>query len=363
MRRSSRATTWLAGVGAIVLAALATAFCVRNGASLGSLVEGIGAIDPAMALLGLAFSGLGMANRGMLNRAAHRAVGLDAGVGEMTHTAAVGFAAQKMVKSAGAVGLAVFVRHGHRRGRAAATVVAACVLAAAASFLALGVLLTGAIGVLAATGRLTGWWIAAAIGFSIYALLVGAFAVVVSRSRRATIWIWRRWRRVRRRLSRRPGADDHDASFPTELFDAIARARRHPDAMRLLLFHAVASKTIGASMLIAAVVAVGLPISVSGAVVIYATALAASMVAIVPGGFGAVEGSIAALLLASGATAGAATLAVALFRLFDLWLPVLTGAVAARGQLRATGPHGPEVPPAPASAPSPTLMPAATAPA
>ena len=66
---------------------------------------------------------------------------------------------------------------------------------------------------------------------------------------------------------------------------------------------------------------------------VYATALAASMVTIVPGGVGTVEASTAALLITAGASAGSAAVAVALFRLFDLWLPLVTGAVLARGEI------------------------------
>ena len=77
-----------------------------------------------------------------------------------------------------------------------------------------------------------------------------------------------------------------------------------------------------------------LPITAAGALVIYATALAASLLTIVPGGIGTVEASTTALLIGAGATAGAAALAVALFRLFDLWLPVLTGAAVARRDAR-----------------------------
>jgi len=57
-------------------------------------------------------------------------------------------------------------------------------------------------------------------------------------------------------------------------------------------------------------------------------------VVVVPGGIGTVEASTAALLIGAGATAGAAAVAVALFRLFDLWLPVITGAAVARRDAR-----------------------------
>ena len=345
----------------VALGVAAISFVVGHGATLRWLVDGIGTIDPLIALIGLGCSGIAIVNRGMLNRAAHQAVGLDPGVGAMTQTAAVGFAAQKMVKSAGAVGLAVFVRHGKRRGHAAGEVAAACALTAAASFAALGVLLSTAIVVLAITGRLTGWWVAAAAGFAVYTLLVVVVTAVIARSRPAAEWLWRGGQRVRRRVRRRARPDRPDAPFPTDMFDAIATARRRPDAMRRMFVHAIASKALGAFMLTAAIAAVGLPISAHGALVIYATALAASMVTIIPGGFGTVEGSTAALLLAAGATAGSAGLAVALFRLFDLWLPVLTGAAVARGDIsRArTQPDAPRPTPAltrPAVSLAPTVL-------
>lgn len=317
----------------IVLGGFATAFAIAQWETVRAIAHGLGSIDPAVAGLGVAGSLLAMTNRGMLNRAAHGAVGLSTGVGAMTHTAAVGFAAQKLVRSGGAIGLAVFVRHGRRRGHTPADVVAACVLTAAASFGALGVLLVAAIGVLAATDQLSGWWLAAAGGFAIYALLVVAGVAVVMRSRRATEALWRFGQRAKRRLPwvRRT----EETPLPTELFRAISMARHRPLALARMMAHAVASKALGALMLTAAVSAAGVQVGVADAIVVYATALAASMVSIVPGGVGAVEGSTAALLVASGASAGAAALAVALFRLFDLWLPVLTGAAVARGELGA----------------------------
>ena len=50
--------------------------------------------------------------------------------------------------------------------------------------------------------------------------------------------------------------------------------------------------------------AVGLPITAAGALVIYATALAASLLTIIPGGIGTVEASTTALLIGAGATRG-----------------------------------------------------------
>jgi uncharacterized membrane protein YbhN (UPF0104 family) len=319
----------------VLVAASAVAFAAANFEHVATLADSAGSIDLWVMMVGLACSALAIANRGMLNHAAHRAVGLEAGMGAMTHTAAVGFAAQKMVKSAGAVGLAVFLHHGRRRGHAPAAITAACLLTATASFAALGVLLTGAVVSLALTGRLTGWWIAASIGFAAYAMMVAVAGVVMLRSRRAAEWAWRVAQRLRAALPwRRRVATGEPSPLPPDLFVAVANARRRPDAVRRMLFHAVLSKLLGAAALTAAIAAVGLPVTAAGAVVIYATALAASLVTIVPGGFGTVEASTAALLVGAGATVGAAAAAVALFRLFDLWVPVLTGAAVARRDAR-----------------------------
>lgn len=331
MNQRRRVVTMLA-IG--VVGAFAVAFAIANGDSARSLVSGIGSIDVTVAMVGLACSALAIGNRGLLNRAAHRAVGLDAGVGAMTHTAAVGFAAQKMVKSAGAVGLVVFLRHGKRRGHAPCAVAAACLLTASASFVAMGVLLGAALLVLAVTGQLTGWWLAAGVAFAVYALVLAPLAVLVVRDRRAAHWAWRGSQRIRRRLTWGKNRDASDAQFPTALLDAVADARTRPGAMRDVLLHAVVSKVLGALALVAAITAVGLPVTAAGALVIYATALAASLLTIIPGGIGTVEASTTALLIGAGATVGAAGLAVALFRLFDLWVPVLTGAAVARRDAR-----------------------------
>jgi uncharacterized membrane protein YbhN (UPF0104 family) len=326
---------------AAVVGVFAVAFVVANGGSAASLLRGAGSINLTLAMVGLCCSALAMGNRGLLNRAAHRAVGIDAGVGAMTHTAAVGFAAQKMIKSAGAVGLAVFLRHGKRRGHAPCAVAAACLLTASASFIAMGVLLGAALLVLALTGQLTGWWLFAGVAFAVYALVLAPTAVLIVRNRQAAHWAWRGGQRLRRLIPWGTHRDRSDAQFPTALLDAVAEARTRPRALRKLMLHAVLSKLLGALALAAAIAAVGLPISAAGALIIYATALAASLLTIVPGGIGTVEASTTALLIGAGATAGAAALAVALFRLFDLWLPVLTGAAVARRdarrELRAAG--------------------------
>lgn len=314
----------------VVAVVLLAGFASGYGQPILVVARRFGDLRPVPLAVGTAVSGLAMWNRGWMNQVAHEAVDVRCGAAEMTRTAAVGFAAQKLVKSAGAAGLAVFVRHGRRRGHPTGAVVAACVLTAAAAFLALGGLVAITIVTLVATGRLTGWWIAAGVGFSVWASVIVVGAVVVMRSRAAAVWIWDRAQRLRRRPA---------APMPSGWFDALDLGRRRPAALVRLLGHAVLGKLLGACVLTAALAATGLDVGPTEALIIYATALSASVASIVPGGVGVVEGSLVALLVAGGAAAGSAVLAVAVFRVLDLWLPVVAGCVVARGEISRREPE------------------------
>lgn len=146
------------GIGAAV-------FAVANAPTLRSVIGAVGRISPGFALAGLALSGLAILNRAGLNRAAHNVVGLPAEPMSMIRPAA-GFAANKILRCGGVAGAAMFVRHGDTRLYRRGAVVGARALASLASLTALGLLLATSIAVLAARGALTGWWTAAAIGFT-----------------------------------------------------------------------------------------------------------------------------------------------------------------------------------------------------
>jgi uncharacterized membrane protein YbhN (UPF0104 family) len=327
-----RGVLWTVGICAIAAATLV--FGRTHWSQIVQSVRGVGAVDPKLICAGVACSLLAVLNRGALNHAAHRAVGAETGLAAITRTAAVGFAAQKMVKPAAAVGLAVFVAHGRRRGHSAAIVAGACAVVALASFAAMGVVLALTVAVLGVSGRLTGWWVAAAVGFGVYATVITTIAVASCRGGRVTVWLGRIGNRLARRGRR--GGETAEGDPTSGFVEAIRHARNHPAELWRMAAHATLSKVLGAGMLLVAAVAVGLPVGPVDAFVIYATALAASTISIVPGGFGVVEATTGALFVAAGASAGEAILAVALFRLFDLWLPVLIGATAANVGVRGS---------------------------
>jgi uncharacterized membrane protein YbhN (UPF0104 family) len=251
----------------------------------------------------------------------------------ITKTAAVSFAANKILKSGGASGLAVFVRHGRRRGLAAGAVTASCVLAAAASFAAMGVLVAATVIVLAVAGRLTGWWMAAACGFAVYSVAMATAGCLAVRSRQFGLRLWGRAQRAKARVTRRKPCQTN-SSAAADLYDALAVARGRTHWTSRVVGYSLASKALGILMIVAATTAAGVHLSVLGAIVIYAAALAAAAISFVPGGVGVVEASIGAMLVSRGASLPAAALAVALFRIFDLWLPVAAGAILGRNDLR-----------------------------
>jgi putative heme transporter len=356
-RECARNTVWSRWSVHLVLVAVvvvaATLFFVADGETVRRVVGGVGSTNGTALAVGLLCSIAAMVNRGMLNRAAHHAIGLEATVPAMTRTASVAFAAQKVCKVA-AAGLLVFLRHGRRRGHEPAAVAAACTLTSIAASTAMGVLLAVALAAMATTGTLSGWWIAAALGFAIYgcAVVVGALLLRGWIRRDGAAQALERFGRRVPFVQRMGPSPD---AFATEFVDHLSASRERGAAIGRLLLHAVASKALGAMMLMAAVAATGAPLSTPRAVTIYAGALAASMVSIVPSGLGVVEGSVAATLIAFDVAPASAALAVALFRFLDLWVPVLTGLALGRRELRLRTP-APEPLPVPLSVPSPVPL-------
>ncbi|MEO8697879.1 MAG: hypothetical protein ABI658_30550, partial [Acidimicrobiales bacterium] len=99
---------------------------MKNAAIVTTVLAGISGVALWPLAAGVALSLAAMANRGLLNRSAHQAADLIVDPIAMIRTSAVGFAANKIIKSGGASGLTVFLRHGRRRGLEAGAVTASC---------------------------------------------------------------------------------------------------------------------------------------------------------------------------------------------------------------------------------------------
>ena len=179
---------WLIVVAAIV----ATGFVSTNLDTFISMGAALGTASPQHVVAGICISIVAMTNRGLLSHAAHRSVGLSADPVAISRTAAVAFAANKILTSGGASGLAVFLRHGRRNGQPRGTVAASCLVTAVASAVAMGAVLASVLLILSWSGQLSGWWLAAAIGFGVYAAAMIAVGTLVLRDRRLTkrAWAW-----------------------------------------------------------------------------------------------------------------------------------------------------------------------------
>jgi uncharacterized membrane protein YbhN (UPF0104 family) len=101
--------------------------------------------------------------------------------------------------------------------------------------------------------------------------------------------------------------------------------------------HAVAGKLLGALTLAVVPQGFGVTLGVDGMTSVYALALLAAELGPLPAGFGTTEASLTGRLTATGVDGPTALAAAMALRAFDLWLPVLTGAVSAPFVLRRTG--------------------------
>jgi uncharacterized membrane protein YbhN (UPF0104 family) len=96
------------------------------------------------------------------------------------------------------------------------------------------------------------------------------------------------------------------------------------------MIHALATEVIAVAILWSSAHAVGASVRPLDALVGYSVAGLFAIIGFLPSGFGFVEVSLGAVLVGYGAAAGTAAAAVLLFRVFELWLPVVIGAALAR---------------------------------
>lgn len=290
---------------------------------------------PAPFLVAVALSVVGVVNRAGQYRAAHRVAGASTTLRPMLRISAASYALNKVVKTGGVGGVALFVRHGRRRGHPAGSVVAACIINSLGNQLGMLVLTTGALAALMLRGSAPGAWTLAAAG-AVLVLLAGlaVTATVGLRSEAAA----RRWypvpfvllSRVAARLGM-SGPPSPDPEHLDRFFEMVGTLRRDPRSSLPVLAHAVAAKLIGATVLAIALLAVGAGVSPGSVLVVYVLALAAAATTILPGGLGAVEATMTLTLTGYGVPTSTALAGTIVFRLLDLWVPVVIGLIAAPG--------------------------------
>lgn len=226
----------------------------------------------------------GILNRGAMHQAAHGMIGLRRNLLPMTVLAGAAQSVNKVVKSGGMAGLAVFLR----RAQGARThVVAAYAGVSLANAIALATLMMLAIPASRRAGM--GAPAMALGGLVLFGCLFAVVAVVT------------KWRKQS---------------------DGIQAC---PRLATRVLAHGLIDKAIGATALAFAAQASGASIGLSSVVVAYAAALSVSSAGPLPSGFGVVEATLLALFVTMGVPAPIAAATVFVFRLLDLWIPLAVG--------------------------------------
>jgi uncharacterized protein (TIRG00374 family) len=184
--------------------------------------------------------------------------------------------------------------------------------------------------------RLTGAEITASTVFALYLAVRVGILVVAWRSRRSLRRLFVLPGRVASWLRRRPHQPSgHRAA--DDLHEAMSLVRRAPARSLPTVAHAVGVAVLGVLTLWAVVAAVGAGHSVIVALVGYSVTVLFTIVGLLPSGVGFVEVSLGAVLVSFGVDGPRAAAVVVLYRIFQLWLPVVAGAVLAPRVRRAGG--------------------------
>lgn len=287
-------------------------------------------LGPAALPIGLTLVLLGVLNRGFQTRASFHLVELDAPFAPMVKLSAMSYATNKMVKSAGAAGLVPYLSHADRVGNSRARTTAAYLSGKVAETISLCVLIAAAVTAGAATGGLHGAALYGTLGAAGYALVVASALILVASRRSLVVTIATRVRHVRARVRHRFGRPvrDVEGCAGHELACAMARLRADWRASTWLLGTAVLGKLLGCAGLYMVLTGLGIHLGLATILLVYTLTIMAALVGPLPGGIGVADASLGALLVANGVPATAAAGAVIAFRLLDLWIPLVVGAVA-----------------------------------
>ncbi len=323
-------TGWTPRILGVILAAFVGWFVVSHAGDFLPALGKVVSLGPTALPVGLALVAFGVLNRGLQARASFRLVELDAPFTPMVKLSAMSYATNKVVKSAGASGLVPYLTHADRADFPRSRATAAYLSGKVAETISLCLLVAAALTAGAASGSLHGGALYGAIGSGVYALVVGAALVLVASRRSLVVTLASRSRQLRARLRTRFGrpARDVEGCAGHELACAMARLRGDWKATTALLGTAVFGKLLGCAALYMVLIGLGIHLGMATTLLIYTLTIMAALVGPLPGGIGVADASLGALLIANGVPAAAAAGAVIAFRLLDLWIPLLVGAVA-----------------------------------
>jgi uncharacterized protein (TIRG00374 family) len=267
----------------------------------------------------VSLSAFGLSRRRLL-----RADGHQADFGSVMAITYAGNALSMSVPFAGAQLAAVFsYRQFRRRGLDPALTGWALGISAVASSLALAlILIAGALAGGAPLATLAGFAGAAVFGLPALTVLL---ALRYPRARAVANQVLAHLVRQARRVVRKPGIDPAALDeFLTRLASIKLRWPRYAEVFGL----AVVNWLADCACLACAIRATGAPVPWHGLILAYGAGAAAGSTGVTPGGFGLVEVTLTAGLVAAGMTASQALTAVLAYRLVNFWLILLGGGMA-----------------------------------
>jgi putative heme transporter len=308
-------------VTALAVAAITTGI-VLGRHTLAESLHKMAGLDWTWFLLAIACECVSLAAFGLSRRRLLRADGANARFGSVMAITYASNALSMTIPFAGAQLAVIFsYRQFRRRGLGQAITSWALAVSAILSMSALAVVLV--VGSIA-----SGASIATAIGFAGAAVLIlPAVAILLAlrnqRLRRVLSVALNRVMTIARRLIRRPPGQAADAL--EEMLDRVASIRmswpRYAEVFGLALLNWIGD----CACLACAIHAAGQPVPWSGLLLAYAAGAAAGSTGLTPGGFGLVEATLTAALVAAGMNTSAALTSVLAYRLVNFWMILIGG--------------------------------------
>jgi uncharacterized protein (TIRG00374 family) len=319
-----RRRRWLRVAAAMLAVGAMAWLIVANRHTLAESLSSLGQLDYRWFALAVLCEGVSLTAFGLSRRRLLRADGHQAGFASVMAITYAGNALSMSVPFAGAQLAAVFsYQQFRRRGLDPALTGWALGISAIASSSALAIILIA--------GALTGGApLVTVVGFAgaaVFALpaLTVLLALRYPRAREIANKALARLVPLARRVLRKPGIDPAALDeFLTRLASIRLRWPQYAEVFGLAAVNWLAD----CACLACAIHATGAPIPWRGLVLAYGAGAAVGSTGVTPGGFGLVEVTLTAALVAAGLTTARALTAVLAYRLINFWLILLGGGIA-----------------------------------
>lgn len=326
--------------GLLLVVVMAVVFVALNRSQLPRAWTATSQADPRFLAAAAAVGAFYLLNYGAMYRAAYRAVGLRLPFWTAFRLANVAhFLNMAIVNSGGMAGLGPFLSEASARKQDRGRAISAYLLVAFLGHFVFVFVLAAALAVAASDGKVGKVELIATAIFVAYTSFSAILLAAAARSRGALRWLHSRpgvlrdWllRRLRRAVSPRAQSDES----ADELYEALRLLLARPLAVAPVVLHALLVDAAGILTLWLSLRAFGLNASIEEPLVGYSMGVLFSIVGFLPAGIGFAEAGIGVALGSFGYARVEVALVVITYRLFEVWLPFVAGAISMRAPGRA----------------------------